>query len=378
MEEEAERDDIFYDVTLDYLLHRKYPHGRYQTRQRNHPKRAKHYRVIDGTLFRALTSKKKDTETLCCVIKDATARKQIFEGCHRGLAGDHTGRDKTLAKITQQYFWPDITNDVKEWVECCDVCQRTKQKCDHPTAELHAVHVTSQGWKQIGIDIVGPLPCTERGNKYIIVVTDYFTKWPEAKASPTKEAGNVADFLFDLFLRHGCPDIAISDQGRDFCNKNDFQHYENIDVLVELQESYRTKAAKSISCAQARQKRQYDFKHNTSSRILKVGDKVLKENSKNKSLKGGKLENPWTGPFYIQEVLGKGRYRLKTESGEIMKQTIHCARLKLYLDPIDVEAYGDDSKQNEHTGEKRISIKAIEDRRGTFTPFDPFSGRAVA
>ena len=74
---------------------------------------------------------------------------------------------------------------------------------------------------------------------------------------------------------------------------------------------------------------------------------MLKENSKNKSLKGGKLENPWTGPFYIQEVLGKGRYRLKTESGEIMKQTIHCARLKLYLDPIDVEAYGDDSKQNE-------------------------------
>ena len=57
---------------------------RYQTRQRNHPKRAKHYTVIDGQLFRALTSKKKDTETLGRVIKDATARKEIFEGCHRG------------------------------------------------------------------------------------------------------------------------------------------------------------------------------------------------------------------------------------------------------------------------------------------------------
>ena len=54
------------------------------------------------------------------------------------------------------------------------------------------------------------------------------------------------------------------------------EHYENIDVLIELQESYRTKAAKNISCAQARQKR---HKHNTSSRIVKVGDKVLKENS---------------------------------------------------------------------------------------------------
>ena len=70
----------------------------------------------DGELFQALTSRKKDTETFCRIIKDVTARKQIFEGCHRGLARDHFGCDKTLAKITQQYFWPGITNDVKEWV----------------------------------------------------------------------------------------------------------------------------------------------------------------------------------------------------------------------------------------------------------------------
>ena len=69
--------------------------------------------------------------------------------------------------------------------------------------------------------------------------------------------------------------------------------------------------------------------------------------SKNKSRKGGKLENPWTGPFYIHEDLGKGRYKLKTESGEILKQTIHCARLKLYRDPIEVEADDDHSKQDE-------------------------------
>jgi len=41
------------------------------------------------------------------------------------------------------------------------------------------------------------------------VVTDYFTKWPEARAAPTKEAFHVANFLFDLFLRHGCPDLQV-------------------------------------------------------------------------------------------------------------------------------------------------------------------------
>ena len=46
-----------------------------------------------------------------------------------------------------------------------------------------------------------------------------FLEVPEARTSPTKEAINVAEFLNDLILRHGCPDVAISDQGTEFCNQ---------------------------------------------------------------------------------------------------------------------------------------------------------------
>ena len=55
-----------------------------------------------------------------------------------------------------------------------------------------------------------PLPTTTNGNKFVIVVTDYFSKWPEARASPKEEAINVAEFLNDLILHHGSPDIAIN------------------------------------------------------------------------------------------------------------------------------------------------------------------------
>ena len=47
---------------------------------------------------------------------------------------------------------------------------------------------------------------------------DYFSKWPEAKAIPTKEAIHVAEFLYELFMRHGIPKVLISNQGREFCN----------------------------------------------------------------------------------------------------------------------------------------------------------------
>ena len=78
-----------------------------------------------------------------------------------------------------------------------------KRKFDKPSLSLHPVPVRKGVWQQIGIDLVGPLPETLSGNKYIMTVTDYFSKWPEAKGIPTKEAYQVAEFLYALFMRHG-------------------------------------------------------------------------------------------------------------------------------------------------------------------------------
>ena len=74
-------------------------------------------------------------------------------------------------------------------------------------------------WHTIGVDLVGPLPETPRGNKFIMTVSCYFSKWPEATALPNKTAAGVAEFLFQCFTRHGCCSVKISDQGREFVNK---------------------------------------------------------------------------------------------------------------------------------------------------------------
>ena len=66
---------------------------------------------------------------------------------------------------------------------------------------------------------MGPLPETRAGNKYIITLCDYFSKWPEAAPLQSKCAEGVADFLFQVFCRHGWPKIVQSDQGREFINE---------------------------------------------------------------------------------------------------------------------------------------------------------------
>lgn len=71
--------------------------------------------------------------------------------------------------------------------------------------------------ERVAIDIVGPLPVSERGNKYMLVAMDYFTKWPEVFAIPDQEAVTVARVLVEgMFCRFGAPMELHSDQGRNF------------------------------------------------------------------------------------------------------------------------------------------------------------------
>ena len=74
-------------------------------------------------------------------------------------------------------------------------------------------------WHTVGVDLIGPLTETARGNKYIITATCQFSKWPEAAPLKDKKAEGVAEFLFKCFTRHGCCKVKITDQGREFVNK---------------------------------------------------------------------------------------------------------------------------------------------------------------
>ena len=75
-------------------------------------------------------------------------------------------------------------------------------------------------FERIGIDFVGPLPRTRKGNKYILVATDYLTKWPEAKAMKEATAKVTVEFIYKgIICRHGCPKIILSDRGTHFNNE---------------------------------------------------------------------------------------------------------------------------------------------------------------
>ncbi len=86
-------------------------------------------------------------------------------------------------------------------ISSCVLCQRHNHKLRKTTATLHPIPVREEVWYQLGMDLVGPLPETPAGNKYIMTITDYYTKWAEAGALKDKTASSVANFLYSVSLR---------------------------------------------------------------------------------------------------------------------------------------------------------------------------------
>ncbi len=134
----------------------------------------------------------------------------------------HFGRDKTAPFISNSFYFPDLYAKVAFVCQSCMVCQQANNgmsKLIKVGSVLHPVQIPAVKWKQVAIDMVGPLPQDEDGNHHIIIVQDYFSKWPECKVVPNKEAVTVAIFLVELVQRYGMPDIWVLDQGREFNSK---------------------------------------------------------------------------------------------------------------------------------------------------------------
>jgi transposase InsO family protein len=138
---------------------------------------------------------------------------------HNNILAGHLGEKKTKDKVLQRFYWCGIREDVKLWVQQCDTCAKIKGPVKHVRAPLGEM-TTGAPWDRLSTDILGPFPESFKGNKYIMVVTDHFSKWVEIFAIPNQTAITCADILLNEVIdRYGCPYDIHSDQGRNYVSQ---------------------------------------------------------------------------------------------------------------------------------------------------------------
>ena len=172
-------------------------------------------RLIDGVLQRAWKEPATGEERWQLVVPKGL-RTAVLQGMHGASGSGHFGVTKTLRRLRQGFYWGHFRRDVEDFCRRCDLCTARKGPTGRSHAQLQQ-HLVGAPMERVAVDVMGPLPRTNKGNVYILSVIDYFTKWPEAYALPNQEAETVADALLGGILsRFGLPDTLHSDQGRNF------------------------------------------------------------------------------------------------------------------------------------------------------------------
>ena len=132
--------------------------------------------------------------------------------CHRIIT-------KGYQIITQGYYWPTMRQDSQDFVCKCDVCQKFGNAIHVPTEVLHFV-TSPRPFYKWGKDIVGPLPLATGHQKFMLVATDYFTKWAEVEAYAQVRTTQPIQFMQkNLVCRFKVPHSLVSNNGLQFISK---------------------------------------------------------------------------------------------------------------------------------------------------------------
>nr|GEY77315.1 reverse transcriptase domain-containing protein [Tanacetum cinerariifolium] len=162
---------------------------------------------------------------------------------------------------------------------------------------------------------------SSRGNKYILVVVDYLSKWVKAKALPTNNARVVCKFLKNLFARFGTL-VSSSVIEERTSAMTSLQRKVQLNELNEL----RDQAYENSMIYKEKTKRLHDSK--IKDRVFNIVDRVLLFNSR-LNIFSGKLRSRWSRPFTISHVFPYGTVQLSQTDGPNFKVNGH--RLKHYF-----------------------------------------------
>ena len=153
------------------------------------------------------------------VPNQAKIREEVYKFSHVHPSAGHFGVQATSARAALKFYWPGMNAELKRRVKNCDTCLAKIQQVDLKSGQ-HKPRKHGFPGEVLYIDLVGPLPETEKGDRYIATMQDGFSRYCAACTIPNKEASTVANALLDTWVtKYGCPVRIHSDQGKEFHNK---------------------------------------------------------------------------------------------------------------------------------------------------------------
>ena len=144
---------------------------------------------------------------------------EVLDKIHCLVYSGHLGRRKTYKTMSQRFYRPFLGKDVDKYVQSCDICQKIKSSGQQHKTELKII-TPSRTNELVATDLAGPFNSTVRGNKYLDIINDCYSKYLVCRAIPDKETSTVTNAMLESwFWTFGIPERILSDRGKEFRSK---------------------------------------------------------------------------------------------------------------------------------------------------------------
>ncbi|XP_024015923.1 uncharacterized protein LOC112089179 [Eutrema salsugineum] len=171
---------------------------------------AARYVLVDGEVF-----KWRFSGPLMTCVEGPEARNIMHEVKSSACENHSSGRSLAIKIKRHGYFWPTMVMDCEKFTAKFEKCQRHAPTIHQPTELLSSIS-SPYPFMRWSMDIVGPLNRSKK-KRFLLVLTDYFSKWVEADSYASIKDAQVEHFVWkNIICRHGVPYDIVTDNGSQF------------------------------------------------------------------------------------------------------------------------------------------------------------------
>lgn len=173
------------------------------------------YKIIDNQLFHRFKFTSYGGERLWVLCVPSEQRDEVLKEHHDDYS--HQGIWKTYHRMRNSYYWPDMLETIYQYVRKCEACRLTKPSNENTRVQHGRYREPKMPGRQLSIDLMGKFPMSKSKNQYLFVALDCFSRFAYVKPLRFATSQACIQYLRDVvFPNNGCPEIIISDNGKQF------------------------------------------------------------------------------------------------------------------------------------------------------------------
>ena len=204
---------------IDYMKDNKLPTSLKQVRSLQ--VQSNDYLLVNNILFHTRIAKSKRTKDMAHyqLVLPQILQNEYIKMYHECPLAGHAGIGDTVDRIKEHFFFDKLAAKVQDYVKSCHDCQSrkvTKAKTKSGIVSYPTPTAKFQVWQ---VDLLGELPTTQSGHRYVFTAVCMFSKYLVCYPLKNKDTLSMAECIMTLISTYGCPQVIISDQGKETMSK---------------------------------------------------------------------------------------------------------------------------------------------------------------